>query len=61
MREQILLELDVAEKKAWDALARYKFWTFAYNAAWWVKLNRLAGARRPNPFLPVVKLARERT
>lgn len=59
MIEQILRDMDEAEKKAIDALARYKFWTFAYNAAWWVKLNRLAGSKRPNPFFPFVKLARE--
>lgn len=59
MNEALLRELDLAEKKALDAMARYKFWTFCYNAAWWVKLNRLSGAKRPNPFLPFVKLARD--
>lgn len=58
MNDKLLAEMAEAEKKAIDAMARYKFWTFAYNAAWWVKLNRLAGAKKPNPFLFLVKAAR---
>lgn len=59
IEEQLHRDMDEAEKKAIDALGRYKFWTFAYNAAWWVKLNRLAGAKRPSPFKKIVMLARE--
>ncbi len=59
MNEKLLAEMAEAERKAIDAMARYKFWTFAYNAAWWVKLNRLAGAKRPNPFKRLVLTARE--
>lgn len=58
MNEKLLAELDQAEKKAWDALRRYKFLMFGYWAAWWVKLNRLAGTKRPNPWLRLVQLAR---
>src|SRR5712664_3435869 len=53
-------ELDEAGRKAWNSLARYKFVMFAYHAAWWVKINRIAGARRPNPFPDLVKFARAR-
>lgn len=60
MNDKLLAEMAEAEKKAIDAMARYKFWTFAYNAAWWVKLNRLAGAKKPNPFAFLVKAAREK-
>jgi hypothetical protein len=47
-----------AERKAWDALARYKFQMFGYWAAIWVHLNRIGGFKRPNPFKPVVMQAR---
>ena len=40
---QIELELEFAETKAWDALSRYKFWMFGYHAANWVNLNRIGG------------------
>jgi hypothetical protein len=49
-----------AERKAWDALSRYKFQMFGYWAAVWVHLNRISGARRPNPWREVVLSARER-
>jgi hypothetical protein len=52
-------ELDDAERKAWDSLARYKFVMFAYHAAWWVKINRMGDFKRANPFLPLVKFARQ--
>jgi hypothetical protein len=51
-------EMDESVTKAWDALARYKFWMFGYWAAIWVHLNRVSGARRPNPFVSAVQLAR---
>ena len=60
MDEKMLRELDAAQEKATEALKRYKFLMFGYWAAWWVKLNRLAGAKRPNPFKPIVLLARQR-
>jgi len=51
-------EIAAAERKAWDALARYKFWMFGYHAAQWVLLTRVSGLARPNPFKPLVKMAR---
>lgn len=49
---------DDAQAKAWDALARYKFWQFGYHASRWVQLNRLLGDRRANPFRDLVHHAR---
>jgi len=57
-QNKLIAELEEAEKKAWDSLAHYKFWMFGYWAAWWVKLNRLSGLRRPNPFTSLVQMAR---
>jgi hypothetical protein len=49
-----------AERKAWDSLARYKFWMFGYHAAQWVLLNQLDSPERmPNPFKKLVQVARE--
>ncbi len=47
-----------ARHKAIDALGRYKFMMFGYWAAIWVDLNKLDEKREPNPFLPLVVLAR---
>jgi hypothetical protein len=52
-------DIDEAEAKAIDALSRYKFMMFGYWAAIWVHLNRIEGARRPNPFKAFVQLAKE--
>jgi hypothetical protein len=54
----LITALDEAERKAIDNLSRYKFQNFGYWAAWWVKLNRLSGLNRPNPFRPLVNQAR---
>ena len=51
-------ELQEAERKAIDALARYKFLMFGYWVAIWVHLNRISGGQRPNPFATLVKVAR---
>ena len=56
--EQMLGELDNAEREAWKNLARYKFWMFGYFAGRWVLLNRMLGAKRPNPFKRLVLLAK---
>lgn len=53
-------KLQEAETKAWDSLARYKFLMFGYWAAIWVHLNRAGKFSRPNPFLQLVRAARER-
>lgn len=52
-------ERDIAEQKAFDALARYKFQMFGYWAAIWVHLNRLCEKRKPSPFRSLVNVARE--
>ena len=57
--DSIEAKLDEAEAKAWDALRRYKFMNFGYWAAIWVHFNRVGSKRRPNPFAPIVRLARE--
>jgi hypothetical protein len=57
--DALIKELDIAERKAWDSLARYKFQMFGYWAAIWVHLNRITGARRKNPWRALVKTARE--
>lgn len=53
----------VARAKAKDDaiknLARYKFSNFGYHAARWVTLNALIGDKQPNPFRPLVQLAKE--
>ena len=59
IQQAILDELDEAENKAWDSLARYKFMMFGYWAGIWVHLNRISGAKRPNPWKPLTQLARE--
>lgn len=51
-------ELNEAERKAWEALARYKFQMFGYWSAIWVHLNRIGNFRRPNPWKLQVALAR---
>jgi hypothetical protein len=55
-------ELDLAELKAWESLARYKFQMFGYWAAIWVHQNRLmariTGAKSlPNPWACFAKQA----
>lgn len=58
LQNKLLHELDDAEAKAWDALARYKFWMFGYYAGRWVYLNRVAQTKRSNPWKPLVDIAR---
>lgn len=57
---ELLHELEVAEAKAWDSLARYKFQMFGYWAAIWVHLNRIGGFKRANPWAGLVRDARGR-
>lgn len=47
-----------AERKAWDALARYKFMMFGYWAGKWVSFNQLCATSNPNPFTELVKTGR---
>lgn len=58
IRAKLEAELDEAEAKALDALARYKFQMFGYWAAIWVHLNRVGEFKRPSPFKALVKAAR---
>lgn len=51
-------EIDEAERKAIDSLARYKFAMFGYWAGIWVHLNRMEGKKRPSPFKRLVTIAR---
>ena len=51
-------ERDAAERKAWDALSRYKFQMFGYWAAIWVHMNRLCSEKKSNPFGDLVRNAR---
>ncbi len=51
-------EIEVAEEKALDALARYKFQMYGYWAGIWVHLNRIEGKKRPSPFKGLVHEAR---
>jgi hypothetical protein len=60
LEERLHADLAAAETKAWEALARYKFWMFGYWAADWVRLNRRLQSKRPNPFKQLVVLARAR-
>lgn len=57
-REFLLPAMEEAERKALDALGRYKFQMFGYWAEIWVHLNKLSGLRKPNPFNVLVKAAR---
>lgn len=58
--QRILDAMTGAERKAWEALAGYKFWMFGYHASRWVNYNQLLSERRPNPFRDAVKLARRK-
>jgi hypothetical protein len=59
MKERIQRDMDEAERKAWDALSRYKFQMFGYWAAIWVHMNRIGEFRRPNPWRQLVGFAKE--
>lgn len=56
--DKLFQELEEAERRAWDSLARYKFMIFGYWAAIWVHLNRVSGENRPNPWRSLVMMAR---
>ena len=59
MKAALEAELQEAERRAIDALGRYKYMNFGYWAASWVHLNKVGGFRRPSPFRKLVNLARE--
>lgn len=58
--DRLTAELDEVERRAWDALSRYKFMNFGYWCAVWVHLNRISGQNRPNPWRDLVLVARRR-
>lgn len=58
LSEKIFNERKEAEAKAIDSLARYKFQMFGYWAAIWVHLNKISDDPQPNPFAPMVKVAK---
>ena len=60
MVDRLRAEMDEAEHKAWDSLARYKFQMFGYWAAIWVHLNRIGEFERPNPWRDLVSEARRK-
>ena len=53
-------KLNEAERKAHDALSRYKFVMFGYWAAVWTHINDIGEFKRPNPFREYVALARQK-
>ena len=63
MIEQLYEEWTDAQRRAWDALARYKFWMFGYHAARVIYVGsliaRMGGPRLANPFGSLVGVARE--
>jgi len=60
-KETLILEaMEEAERKAWEALAGYKFWMFGYHAARWINYNKLLSKPRRNPFSDSVELARQK-
>lgn len=56
----ILSRMAMQEAKAWQSLARYKFWMFGYHAAQWVMLASLLSPKPANPFGEAVRLARRK-
>ena len=60
MVDRLRQEMKEAEIKAWEALSGYKFIMFGYHASRWVNYNKLLDTGQPNPFISLVKLARER-
>lgn len=58
LEQRLRNDLAESEAKAWDSLARYKFFMFGYHAADVVKLQRRLGLKRGNPFKGLVDLAR---
>lgn len=59
LRATLEADLADAERKAWDSLARWKFWMFGYHAADVVKIKRRLGRGREPFFKELVELARE--
>lgn len=58
LRASLEADLVEAERKAWDSLARWKFWMFGYHAADVVKIKRRLGRGREPIFKELVIVAR---
>jgi len=58
LHDELLRDLEASERKAWEALAKYKFWMFGYWAADVVRINRRLRLKQPNPFSALVATAR---
>jgi hypothetical protein len=58
IEEKGKMDLEQAEARAWDALARSRFEMFGYWAAIWCHLNRTGDFKQPNPFKKLVQSAR---
>ena len=56
--QKLLRAMAESERKAWDALSKYKFWMFGYHAGAWVRDNRIGGFKRPNPWFSLVRDAK---
>jgi len=59
LRATLEADLAGAERKAWDALARWKFWMFGYHAADVIKIKRRLGRGREPFFKDLVLFARK--
>lgn len=54
------IAVEEAERRAWEALARYKFADFGMWATIWSHQNRVGGFQRPNPFGELVDMGRRK-
>lgn len=53
MMERVKKERLISEKRAWEALNRDDYYTFAHHAKLWAHLNDIAGDQKKNPFLEI--------
>jgi len=60
VHERVLQEHNGELLKAWDALAKYKFWMFGYHAAKVVTFRQILGLKG-NPFRLLVQTAQRYT
>jgi len=58
MKNRIDIAREIARRKAWDSLSRYKFLMFGYHAAQWVLLNDVSEDKQRNPWSSLVVLAK---
>lgn len=58
MEADLKHEMDIAEIKAWAALADSNYLIFGYWCDIWGYVNRMGGFKKPSPFVPLVNLAK---